>query len=79
MSVASSKHLNLVYPGQSSVIFHFFSILTNPFPFPYFRTVILPIFRENEGKIDQVVNQGKEKLAELTEKTVNAVEAKKSS
>ena len=37
------------------------------------RTVILPIFRENEAKIDEVVNQGKEKLVELTEKTTTAI------
>ena len=35
-----------------------------------FRTVILPVFRENEEKIDKVVNQGKEKLAELAEKSM---------
>ena len=34
------------------------------------RTVILPVFRENEEKIDKVVNQGKEKLAELAEKSM---------
>ena len=38
-----------------------------------YRTIILPIFRENEAKIDEVVNQGKEKLAELTEKTTTAM------
>merc|ERR1739844_894962 len=35
-----------------------------------YRTVILPVFRENEEKIDKVVNQGKEKLAELAEKSM---------
>ena len=34
------------------------------------RTLILPVFRENEEKIDKVVNQGKEKLAELAEKSM---------
>jgi len=44
-----------------------------------YRTVILPIFRENEAKIDEVVNQGKEKLVELTEKTTSILEDKKAS
>lgn len=43
-----------------------------------YRTVILPIFRENEAKIDNVVNQGKEKLAELVEKTEKTLDEKKS-
>ena len=45
--------------GFENKLFHF-----------VFRTVILPVFRENEEKIDKVVNQGKEKLAELAEKTM---------
>ena len=40
--------------------------------------MILPIFRENEAKIDNVVNQGKEKLAELVEKTEKTLDEKKS-
>lgn len=35
-----------------------------------YRKVLLPVFRENEAKIDQVVQQGKDKIVELTEKTL---------
>ena len=45
-----------------------------------FRTIILPIFRENEAKIDKVVNkavnQGKEKFAELVEKAEKTIDEK---
>ena len=36
------------------------------------RRLILPVFRENEAKIDQVVKEGKEKLVELTKDTLKA-------
>merc|ERR1712212_83854 len=45
-----------------------------------YRTIILPIFRENEAKIDKVVNkavnQGKEKFAELVEKAEKTIDEK---
>merc|ERR1712212_681508 len=45
-----------------------------------YRMVILPIFRENEAKIDKVVNkavnQGKEKFAELVEKAEKTIDEK---
>ncbi len=38
-----------------------------------FRSLILPIFRQNEEAIDKVVNKAKEGISEITESAANTV------